>query len=114
VVDDFTFLFLVPSNETCFVGVEAAMLDEAARRLKVIEGQLTSSSSPQSQVERADTGSSSNSSDDIGRSSYARVHGVVSRAPATYRRIDLVAKELLQEVKYEKSEEGIAKVKASR
>lgn len=90
------------------------MLDEAARRLKVIEGQLTSSSSPLSQVERADTGSSSSSSDDIGRSSYARVHGVVSRAPATYRRINLVAKELLQEVKYEKSEEGIAKVKESR
>lgn len=44
-------------------------------------------------------------------SSYARVHGEVSRAPAHWRRIDTVAKEELREVRYEKAvEEGIAKV----
>lgn len=44
-------------------------------------------------------------------SSYARVHGEVSRAPARWRRIDTVAKEQLREVKYEKAiGEGIAKV----
>jgi naphthoate synthase len=43
-------------------------------------------------------------------SSYARVHGEVSRAPAQWRRIPSVAKEDLQDVKYEKDGEGIAKV----
>ena len=44
-------------------------------------------------------------------SSYARVHGEVSRAPAHWRRIDSVAKEQLREVKYEKAVgEGIANV----
>lgn len=44
-------------------------------------------------------------------SSYARVHGEVSRAPAHWRRIETVAKEQLREVKYEKAVgEGIAKV----
>jgi len=44
-------------------------------------------------------------------SSYARVHGEVSRAPARWRRIDTVAKEQLREVTYEKAVgEGIAKV----
>ena len=46
-------------------------------------------------------------------SSYARVHGEVSRAPAHWRRIGTVAKEELREVKYEKAVgEGIAKVGA--
>ena len=46
-------------------------------------------------------------------SSYARVHGAPSRAPAQWRRIDVVAKERLEEVKYEKAVgEGIAKVRA--
>lgn len=44
-------------------------------------------------------------------SSYARVHGSASRAPARWRRIDTVAKEQLREVRYEKAQgEGIAKV----
>ncbi|KAI3426047.1 hypothetical protein D9Q98_008015 [Chlorella vulgaris] len=48
-------------------------------------------------------------------SSYARVHGEVSRAPAHWRRIDTVAKEELREVRYEKAvEEGIAKVTINR
>lgn len=47
-------------------------------------------------------------------SSYARVHGEVSRAPAQWRRIDTVAKEELREVRYEKAVgEGIAKVHRS-
>lgn len=44
-------------------------------------------------------------------SSYARVHGPVSAAPAVWRSIHTVQKEDLQDVKYEKAEgEGIAKV----
>jgi hypothetical protein len=43
--------------------------------------------------------------------SYARVHGAVSRAPPRWRRIASVARETLSEVIYEKAEgEGIAKV----
>ncbi|KAI7837539.1 hypothetical protein COHA_008626 [Chlorella ohadii] len=48
-------------------------------------------------------------------SSYARVHGSASRAPARWRRIDTVAKEQLREVRYEKAEgEGIAKITINR
>lgn len=44
-------------------------------------------------------------------SSYARVHGEVSRRQAVWRRIDTLQKEALHEVKYEKSlGEGIARV----
>jgi naphthoate synthase len=44
-------------------------------------------------------------------SSYARVHGAVSRSPATWRSIPVVARETLQEVLYDKAVgEGIAKV----
>lgn len=44
-------------------------------------------------------------------SSYARVHGSVSTAPAVWRSISTVQKEELQDVKYEKADgEGIAKV----
>ena len=44
-------------------------------------------------------------------SSYARVHGEVSRTPVQWRSITSVSKETLHEVKYEKSiGEGIAKV----
>ena len=48
-------------------------------------------------------------------SSYAQVHGEVSRAPASWRSISTVAKEQLSEVRYEKAVgEGIAKVRAVR
>ncbi len=48
-------------------------------------------------------------------SSYARVHGEVSRDPVSWRAIPSVAKETLQEVKYEKSiGEGIAKVNKAK
>jgi len=44
-------------------------------------------------------------------SSYARVHGEVSKSRVQWRSIPSVSKEALQEVKYEKSVgEGIAKV----
>lgn len=44
-------------------------------------------------------------------SSYARIHGTVSRAPPTWRRIEAVSKEQLQEVLYDKAVgEGIVKV----
>ena len=45
-------------------------------------------------------------------SSYARVHGEVSKTPVKWRSIPSVSKETLKEVKYEKSVgEGIAKVR---
>lgn len=44
---------------------------------------------------------------------YSMVHGLVSRAPATWRAIESVHKHRLEEVKYEKAVgEGIAKVRA--
>lgn len=47
--------------------------------------------------------------------SYARVHGVVSRAPAVWRSVPSVQREQLTEVKYEKAVgEGIAKVRLER
>lgn len=46
--------------------------------------------------------------------SYARVHGTVSREPAQWRAIDTVARERLEEVKYEKAAEGIAKITINR
>ena len=41
--------------------------------------------------------------------SYARIHGEVSRAPAAWKRISTVAREELTDVFYDKAE-GIAKV----
>jgi hypothetical protein len=45
-------------------------------------------------------------------SSYARIHGEVSRAPAVWRNIPSVAREVLQEVLFEKADsDGIARVR---
>ena len=45
-------------------------------------------------------------------SSYARIHGEVSRAPAVWRNIPSVAREALQEVLFEKADaDGIARVR---
>jgi naphthoate synthase len=77
--------------------------------------QLSAGADPTSQniIERQHTNgaaaSISYASIDGRPSSYARVHGEVSRAPAAWRRIPVVAKEQLQEVLYDKAE-GIAKV----
>lgn len=62
--------------------------------------------------ERAAPGTSSTYASATGQpSSYARVHGEVSKSPVQWRLIPSVSKETLQEVKYEKSiGEGIAKV----
>ena len=46
-------------------------------------------------------------------SSYARVHGEVSRAPADWRDISSVARETLDDVRYQKAE-GIAKARTAR
>lgn len=44
-------------------------------------------------------------------SSYARIHGQVSRSPPVWRRVDVVAKEQLEEVLYDKAVgEGMVKV----
>jgi hypothetical protein len=91
----------------------SSTMDEASsRRLAVLERQCCAgpgpSSSRQSQQEQQQQ--SSYASVTGSPSSYARVHGQVSRAPANWREIQVVARERLEEVKYAKSEEGIAKV----
>lgn len=90
-------------------------MDEASsRRLAVLERQCCAgpgpSSSRQSQQEQQQQQNSSYASATGSPPSYARVHGQVSRAPANWREIQVVARERLEEVKYAKSDEGIAKV----
>lgn len=47
--------------------------------------------------------------------SYAQVHGLVSREPASWTRVPVVCKETLQEVLYDKAKaEGIAKITINR
>lgn len=85
--------------------------EASARRLRVLEGHLASTSQPQTPISRSNTAGSSSYATATGQpSSYARVHGEVSREPAVWRCIESVHKECLEEVKYEKSDEGIAKV----
>lgn len=79
------------------------MEDRARSRLEVLSRQFTSASSS------SGSDASSSYASATGRpSSYARVHGEVSRAPAAW--VPKVAKEELTDVKYEKAE-GIAKVR---
>jgi hypothetical protein len=93
-------------------------MDESAgsRRLAVLARQLEAapaSGSPAVQRAGAAAGSSAYASATGQPSSYARVHGEVSRSPAQWRPIRSVAKEELVDVKYEKAAgEGIAKVLA--
>lgn len=94
-------------------------MQSAARRLRVLGGQVAPSTSAQevemmSQLPCTGTQPSSSYASVTGEpSSYARVHGQVPRVPAQWRRIHSVAKEDLQDVKYEKAVgEGIAKVGA--
>lgn len=90
-------------------------MDAAARRLRVLGGHIESDR----QIElttrpcSGNENSSSSYASATGQpSTYARVHGEVSRAPARWRSISRVAKEQLEDVKYEKAEgEGIAKVR---
>jgi hypothetical protein len=88
------------------------MSDRAQKRLSALQGQFSAAGSmPEVELCRMGTSASSSYASATGApSSYARVHGEVSRAPAVWHRIDSVAKEQLQDVKYEKSPEGIAKV----
>ena len=90
----------------------------ATRRLQVLSGQLAPSTS---EVAPSDIAPQPTSSHSGGQSSYAsatgqptsyaRIHGEVSRGPANWIRIDSIGKEPLEEVKYEKAQgEGIAKV----
>lgn len=89
-------------------------MEDASRRMRVLGGQLGAHQPPQ-QPERAQLSRSSAGANASGQpsSSYARVHGEVSRAPAVWRTIDTVAREQLREVKYQKCDEGIAKVGVS-
>jgi len=86
-------------------------MDEAGRRLAVLERQCCAGSGPSSSSNvQCVPHSSSYASATSTPSSYARVHGQVSREPACWREIQCVAREQLEEVKYAKSDEGIAKV----
>ena len=87
-------------------------MDEASRRLAVLERQCCAGPGPGSSgdAQRGSCASSSYASATSTPSSYARVHGEVSREPAHWRQIQNVAQQQLEEVKYEKSDEGIAKV----
>lgn len=90
------------------------------------EGAAAAAAAPGAALERAHTSAGAGPSSSAaakpsyasatGRpTSYARVHGEVSRAPAAWRRVESVAREALQEVIYEKAEgEGIAKVGGAR
>eukprot|EP00955_Chlamydomonas_euryale_P114000 366245-Chlamydomonas_euryale.AAC.35 len=74
------------------------------RRLAVLSRQLTASSPPSApSVATYATATGS-------PSSYARVHGEPSRSPTVWTPVSIVAKHELVDVKYHKSEEGIAKV----
>lgn len=86
--------------------VEVTSTTAADRRLAVLSRHLTSGSA--TGTKSAPTYASATSQP----SSYARVHGEVSRAPAVWVAVPVVAKQLLQDVKYDKVE-GIAKVKRS-
>jgi naphthoate synthase len=88
-------------------------MDEASRRLAVLERQCCAGPGPSSSLAQQGAQQSSYASATGTPSSYARVHGQVSREPAHWREIQCVAKEQLSEVKYAKSEEGIAKVQKS-
>ena len=75
--------------------------NSAERRLSVLSRHLTSASSQFASA----TGS---------KSSYAQVHGAVSRAKATWRSVLRVSGCDLQDVRYDKSDEGIAKITIAR
>jgi hypothetical protein len=98
---------------------QAPPMDAAAghRRLAVLARQLEAASVPASPavVSASSTAASYSAyaSATSKPSSYARVHGEVSRAPAQWRLVRTVAKEELVDVKYEKAAgESIAKVPA--
>ncbi|KAL4526601.1 hypothetical protein Ndes2526A_g01044 [Nannochloris sp. 'desiccata'] len=111
------------------------MEDKALQRLNILNGHLvapssshiacnalaaqptvtSSSHSGLSQSSSTAQGSSTYASATGQPSSYARVHGEVSKTPVEWRSIPSVSKETLQEVKYEKSlGEGIAKIIINR
>lgn len=85
-------------------------MDEAGRRLAVLERQCCAGPGPSSSNRLQDVPRSSYASASSTPSSYARIHGQVSREPACWREIQCVAREQLEEVKYAKSDEGVAKV----
>lgn len=93
-------------------------MDRAGRRLRVLGGQVCDADaqgSPELAMEPcAGVDASSSYASATGQpSSYARVHGEVSRAPAQWRRIATVAREQLEDVIYSKAAgEGVAKVSA--
>ncbi|GLC45681.1 hypothetical protein PLESTB_001317300 [Pleodorina starrii] len=93
----------------------------AQRRLQILGNQLLASSSG-NPIARQATAASDDAcasvpyaSADGKPNSYGRVHGAVSREPANWRRIPVVAREDLTDVIYEKSiGEGIAKITINR
>lgn len=88
-----------------------SMEDASSRRLRVLERQCCAGPGPSSCSSSGNEAtSSSHASATSAPSSYARVHGQVSRAPARWREINIVARDQLEEVKYAKSDDGVAKV----
>jgi hypothetical protein len=90
-------------------------MSASERRLRVLSGHLAPAAEVElTSIARASTSASSSSTfaSATGQpSSYARVHGEPSRAPAVWREIPSVAREQLEDVKYHKAVgEGIAKV----
>ena len=106
------------------------MSDKHLRRLHILGGHVAAPSSDpapgpdgrvsfgveaaqSTRIAAANVGASTSYASATGRpSSYARVHGEVSNAPAQWVAVPSVHKETLQEVKYEKAaNEGIVKVR---
>lgn len=95
-------------------------MDTAARRLQAIRGHIdpadadacrehAAESSATADLARQPTAASATGG--ATTSSYARIHGEVSRQPAVWRSIPSVARETLQEVLYQKADaDGIARV----
>ena len=95
-------------------------MDSAARRLQAIRGHIDPAESDSCREEaaggaaaaplaRQSTAAAGGGA--LASSSYARVHGEVSRQQASWRDIESVARDTLQEVLYQKADaDGIARV----
>lgn len=95
-------------------------MDAAARRVEAIRNHIDPAEQDACRESTAGTASASDlilqptaaAASGGASSSYARIHGEVSRTPAVWRDISSVAREVLQEVLYEKADgDGIARVR---
>lgn len=100
--------------------MKPARMDAAVRRVQAVRNHIDPAEQDACRECTAGTASLSNlvlqptaaAASGGASSSYARIHGEVSRAPAVWRNIPSVAREVLQEVLYEKADaDGIARVR---